>query len=463
MPIAAVPDYLAKQSTQQATPADRFGMLLPIWTDRKDQEIEVNARASKKSREAADVRELMQVSMDYAIQNLTSSVRNPLPGLWKKNDNGAKGSWQKVVTLTKNDAGRMAALSERSTALAQTLAPGSVLEISAHALSPLTTGMGIEHPLENGFAFLTPYGLPYLPGSSIKGVIRNAADELARGQWGADKGLRWKPGYAVSITNKDTAELTAIDVLFGLLNDPEDQHHFRGVLNFWDVVPQLANNTLTVEIMTPHQSHYIQGNRPESPHESGQPNPISFLSIPAESTFDFVVSCNVPRLQKVAPALARDDNWKTLLAAAFEHAFQWVGFGAKTAVGYGAMERNTQAELDKQNARKEALVLKRRKDKERQEKLARQAHLETLEPIDKAIRLYLDNRPDKSQGEGSALVSAIDSKVFIEDFTNKELARKAKDFLKKENIWREKSEKKDPRKDKLYTRTMKVMAWLEED
>lgn len=31
-------------------------------------------------------------------------------------------------------------------------------------------------------------------------------------------------------------------------------------------------------------------------------------------------------------------QWQTLLTAAFEHAFEWLGFGAKTAVGYGTME-----------------------------------------------------------------------------------------------------------------------------
>jgi CRISPR-associated protein Cmr6 len=33
-----------------------------------------------------------------------------------------------------------------------------------------------------------------------------------------------------------------------------------------------------------------------------------------------------------------ETHWKTLLEAAFKHAFTWLGFGAKTAVGYGAME-----------------------------------------------------------------------------------------------------------------------------
>lgn len=50
---------------------------------------------------------------------------------------------------------------------------------SAKSVAPFVTGMGLEHPLENGFAFLDPYGLPYLAGSGVKGVVRRAAEELA--------------------------------------------------------------------------------------------------------------------------------------------------------------------------------------------------------------------------------------------------------------------------------------------
>jgi CRISPR-associated protein Cmr6 len=43
-----------------------------------------------------------------------------------------------------------------------------------------------------------------------------------------------------------------------------------------------------------------------------------------------------------------------LLTEAFEHAFEWLGFGAKTSVGYGAMGRNTQAEEKLARAQAEA-------------------------------------------------------------------------------------------------------------
>ncbi len=54
--------------------------------------------------------------------------------------------------------------------------------------------------------------------------------------------------------------------------------------------------------------------------------------------------CDVRHLGVLAPDLAHQNRWQTLLVAAFEHAFEWLGFGAKTAVGYGAMESMQQRE-----------------------------------------------------------------------------------------------------------------------
>ncbi|HWO99019.1 MAG TPA: RAMP superfamily CRISPR-associated protein [Methylococcus sp.] len=78
----------------------------------------------------------------------------------------------------------MKALADRQTALAATVPAEALLKLEATGVAPFTTGLGNEHPLENGFAFLNPYGLPYLPGSGVKGILRQAARELASGTWG---------------------------------------------------------------------------------------------------------------------------------------------------------------------------------------------------------------------------------------------------------------------------------------
>lgn len=100
----------------------------------------------------------------------------------------------------------------------------------------------------------------------------------------------------------------------------------------------------SVEIMTPHQSHYYQ-QKPDAgsitPHDSGQPNPICFLTVPPGSKFVFYVDCHWMQLGRIAPDLLENERSRGLVRASFEHAFRWLGFGAKTAVGYGAMRPST--------------------------------------------------------------------------------------------------------------------------
>ena len=350
MPVAAVPAYLGNNH-KAASIGQRFGIYLPIWTCRADQEADVRKRAEAKSREGDEAAALLAKGMETAIATLRQRDRKPLAGLWDKNDFASRQAWRDVCQLTGADSKRMEALVQRQRTLANAFQDHQLLSLQATAIAPFTTGLGNEHPLENGFAFLNPYGLPYLAGSGVKGVLRQAANELAKGEWGSSD---WcdankdgsKRHVVMNASGKHLFDASDIEVLFGS-EAGKDKDFLRGVLSFWDVLPQIQGDSLMVEIMTPHQSHYYQ-QKPAagstSPHDSGSPNPIFFLTVPPGSAFAFHVLCDSARLEHLAPDLAANDRWKALLTEAFEHAFAWLGFGAKTAVGYGAMERNTKAE-----------------------------------------------------------------------------------------------------------------------
>ena len=219
-----------------------------------------------------------------------------------------------VCKLPRSSTNQVTALRSRQQALF-THYGANGYRISTTSTAPFATGLGNEHPIENGFAFLTPYGLPYLAGSGVKGILRRSMQELH---------------------SDDEAGFTpeAINALFGTETGPGDatlpEDARRGALDFWDVFPQPAGNKLVVEIMTPHFGKYYQGD--ETPHDSGAPVPVSFLAVPAKSQFDFHVVCQPSRLPE-----ALQNQWQALLNRAFQHAFEWVGFGAKTSVGYGAM------------------------------------------------------------------------------------------------------------------------------
>lgn len=276
MPIVAAPKYLTDVAYTDSSPGMHFSQLFRFWKDD-----------------------------------------------WSKPKESKADAIRELCKLPKSSAEQLSALTQRAKACRS--ATSGSLTLEAEAVAPFATGLGNAHPLENGFAFLNPYGLPYLAGSGVKGVLRQAARELASDEWGHH--TEW--------------EATAIEALFGKESDGGDVEHFRGVLSFWDVIPQLKGDSLSVEIMTPHQTHYYQNG--DSPHDSGAPNPIFFLAVPPGSSFVFHVQCDLPRLRDKASDLADHDKWKTLLTQAFVHAFKWLGFGAKTAVGYGAMQEDAKA------------------------------------------------------------------------------------------------------------------------
>jgi len=241
---------------------------------------------------------------------------------WSLDTKGKGAALKQTLSLPTHAQETLAALRNRQSILLDTIPSNARLSIEAKSTAPFATGLGQEHPLENGFAFLNPYGLPYLPGSSIKGVLRRAAEELA--------------GESIEADRKAWTQ-DAITALLGLESKDREKNHHRGALTFWDALPNPAKHSMGMEVMTPHHGGYYRGDA--TPHDAGQPNPIVFLVVPAGSVFSFHITCDTTRLSQELTT-----TWQDLMRAAFEHAFDWLGFGAKTAVGYGAMEMQAEHE-----------------------------------------------------------------------------------------------------------------------
>ncbi len=369
-PRPAVPRYLGEEFAE-AAPGHRFYLYLPLW------------RGDWQRCEPKDCEDLNDKLQALARLRSDGDDRNG------------------------DDRKRMKALAQRQEALARRLGdaqgeatdPSRVFVRHGTNSAPFTTGLGMEHPLENGFAFLTPYGLPYLPGSSVKGVLLQAARELETGGAFEDPDRDWNGA--------------AIEALFGRAPEPATDTEEaaetgaqRGALVFWDVFPELpAKSDLEWEIMTPHQSRYLQDRtNPEPPHDNDPPTPILFLTVPPGSKFHFYVPCNRALLAQTAPELLEHDRWHTILGKLFDHAFDWLGFGAKTAVGYGAMATDGQAEKQEADAR-EAV-------RERREKEDKRA---AMSPAERLASEFLEKRSDPSQKPYDALIGRLDAGEVPED------------------------------------------------
>jgi len=348
------------------------------------------------------------------------------PGDWSACSTSKMKAMDKVVTLPPESVKQIEAINRRQAALVERLPEDDRLTMLARLLSPLTTGMGMSHPLENGFAFLSPYGIPYLPGSSIKGVLRRAAQDLVQ------EG-EWKPEW--------------INSLFGYSAEESGGDSRAGACSFFDVIPEIFSDKLAVEVMTPHYAGYYQGK--QSPSDMEQPNPIPFLVIPDRSSFTFQVTCVRSRLD---PEL-QDGQWKSVIEQALLYAFDWLGFGAKTALGYGALtpDRERARELEQQ----------RRKELERIEKEKReQERLATLSPLEKEIETLIAEsaRPAK---EGYLVIIKALGEGHWPDST---VASQVADWVRRQMVdmkcWVEQSKKKNPAKDKNHQRTLEVKKYL---
>lgn len=397
---------------------------------------------------------------------------------WLFDAEGKRDGLKEVIDAARKAGG---ALADQIAARQSELASECGAERFAFQLtSALTTGTGIEHPLENGFSFLWPYGIPYLPGSAIKGTLRRAAEMLATGEANglvaeAQKRPKWtwpaiwwlfgfdstskqmspegddalleawlKRGAAEGNSQLSVAEFKA------KLREPKLQRtiHARGALEFWDCFPK---GDMKVDIMNPHARSYYQGGG--GPAECENPVPIYFLTVAPGATMKFHV-------RAADEWLPQGLDWPPLLRSAFALAADWLGFGAKTAVGYGALQRDAQDERRRQQEAAEktkALADKRARDnedrKQREAEAAEQRRLAAMNPIERRLE-ELARGKETDGARVAAWVSALPN------WPEKErcaAAREVRAQMQAMKLWREDG---NPDRDKVAKRTQAVLQVL---
>ncbi len=167
------------------------------------------------------------------------------------------------------------------------------------------TGLGRNHPVENGFTWHHTLGVPFLPGSSVKGMTRAWAEAWA----GADP--------------RD------IERIFG--PEGEGQEKRVGSVIFFDALPAKPVK-LAPDVMTPHYAEYYRQGSAVPPGDWFDPLPIPFLTVAPDQEFVFAL----------APRRSEDEGSRTDCRQALrwlEDALTHIGAGAKTAVGYGRFTR----------------------------------------------------------------------------------------------------------------------------
>ena len=146
------------------------------------------------------------------------------------------------------------------------------------------------------------YGIPYIPASAIKGVVRS---------------------YII-IEKFDSKEEEALkDSEFIDIFGSQEQ---EGRVIFFDAFP-ITKPTIKVDIMNPHYGHYY--NEGKAPTDDKNPIPINFLTV-ENTEFQFFIASK-ENLESFKIKDKSIEKW-------FKEALQNHGIGGKSAVGYGYLE-----------------------------------------------------------------------------------------------------------------------------
>ncbi|MDR2342539.1 MAG: type III-B CRISPR module RAMP protein Cmr6 [Campylobacteraceae bacterium] len=182
------------------------------------------------------------------------------------------------------------------------------IEIKAKLISSFISGLGAGHPNETGMILDRNTGCPFLPASSIKGVLRLAyAIKLAEDN-------------SLLVNNEGKIDDKHLENYFGSISK-------RGQLVVLDAYPTKAPK-IKLDIMNPHYSKYYSKEE-KFPIETEDPRPIKFISVKEGTEFIFRTFFLPLKDESFG------ENDKKVIEAAFKKAFSAIGFGGKTAIGYG--------------------------------------------------------------------------------------------------------------------------------
>ena len=188
---------------------------------------------------------------------------------------------------------------------------GTVTFQRAKTIQPLIAGLGSPNVLETGLTFNPTYGIPMLPGSSVKGITAH---------------------YAAGVIEPELYGL-----LFGHSDDKEQEAGFMKFYDAW-LVPESIKGALVHDVMTPHHSGQ------EKPSDFDEPTPVRFLHV--RGTFEIGIGCEDPDPKT-------REEWTDFVFVLIREALKNYGIGGKTRSGYGRME------LELTDAQKELLAARK--------------------------------------------------------------------------------------------------------
>ena len=300
-----------------------------------------------------------------------------------------KKQWIDTVTGTCGDRDALEKFIVRQANLCTTLGGQSCAFMTDWHFA---TGLGNPHPVENGFAWHATLGVPYLTGAAVKGLVRGWVEgwmEFPGANESECENNRLATLYRwFGSEDKDFKKREELrEAGFNPPSQERDLDTEAGAFVFFDAIP-LKPVTLACDVMTPHYGNWYEkggdmqnvASEPDKvPADWHDPVPVPFLVVKAGS---FLFS--------VAPRTAQAQADISTVIKALQDAVAYLGAGAKTAVGYGAMSPDISSEdalrrlQEKQEREAQAAAEAARMEAERKQKLS------AMDPFDRRIQEIAD-------------------------------------------------------------------------
>jgi len=205
----------------------------------------------------------------------------------------------------------------------------------------LVIGAGYPSFIENGFMFHHVYGIPYIPGETLKGLARTVfilsvaeavkeetkLSEIEEELSEEAEGISQQIPKKISIILDDYTIENPVETFRKIFGSKKR----RGQVIFFDAYPVEFNPSehFEADIMNSHYGDYYQSGK--APADWLSPNPIHFLALKEGIVFEFSLG--------LAPLEPMEDNEEKLLLETarklLEVGLKNFGVGNKKRKGYG--------------------------------------------------------------------------------------------------------------------------------
>lgn len=345
------------------------------------------------------------------------------------------------------------------------------LKIPALANDKLIIGLGNHSVFETDITLHWTYGIPYIPGSALKGVLRN---------------------YIVKEYFEECEENAKKDCLFVKIFGGERS---RGNVIFMDAFPQ-NGYMMKTDIMTPHHSNYYSGEA--LPLDNDEANPVPFLVVEKASNnknlefeinlaIDKTLSDEIIQNEKdiSKEILKKYDNKRVsfFILDSILETLEFHGVGAKTSVGYGYFdfdkdkieiidknekaikEKREKEKLEKQEKKaKEELAKKKKREKEELEKKKKaeeKRFKEATKDMSKfEIEIYKIEQIEDELKKNEDIIELYNKIDKLDNDERIQLAKYMKKKLEIADKWKIKNRKNNKKKNRIEKRIEKICEIL---